>query len=978
MSDFSIQFTYPWLLLLIIPIIGVALFLHLRINKKFRRSRNRIISLVLHCVTGVLCVLVLSGMQFAYSIPNDKNEVIFLVDVSDSYQSTAEQRDEFVENVIEAGRYTGVKMGVVTFGFDQVYAVPLTDDIDSVYEGYVNAALPDQRGTNIADALSFAADQFENPASAKIVLITDGKETDEDATAVISGIAAYGVSVDTVQINSGYSGNDVQIMDVSYPEYHLDVDEKFNLVYSLYSNAANTGVIKMYDNNVLAFSETIQVASGLEEYEKEYTFTKEGLHELRFEISINGDLLDDNNVYYSYYNVERFDKVLVLESREGQSTQLDTILKGDGKYDTTVLNLNDPEDIAKLPATAVDLCEYDQVILNNVAVTEGDYAEYSDLPAGYVDVLYSYVYDYGGGMLTVGGDDENGNSYAYNQNWLYGTTYQSMLPVQAVTYVPPIAVMLIVDISGSMVGTDDTGTSKLSWAKAGARACLDVLNDRDYIGIMTLAQYSGEVLGLTPRVYDTEIRNAINSIDSKMGGGGTVFSTAIANAASALQSQNNVARKHIMIVSDGQLAGDKEAAISEASYYYNTFGITLSVVGVGLQASDSNKYYVDMKELTRAAGGEEAGSNLYAVSDLSDLTLLMTGDLTTEEIRDVNIGEFNPSATNKANNIFEGVTFTTVTESDEETGEETQYTTNYLTAELGGFYGARARSAEYQILSGPYNEPIYAQWKFGAGTVGSFMSDLGGGKWSSDFMSDEGGRRFIVNMVDSIMPVNDIQPDPFEVSVDTDNLITRLSVYADLQEGQYISGKIARIDSGGEDGVEKQAEGQTPELYSVSLNTSTGEVNRDTGVYVTTALGASNSYSRSTFVLREPGLYELTLNLCDAEGNVISTFRRDITFSYSKEYDTSLDQSLTEVDAFLSEIAVSGNGQKVLDLNDPSEVFSDFVTETPMEYDPRIPILVTAIILFLLDVAVRKFKFKWIHEIIRERKEKKAMERDVR
>ena len=386
MSDFSIQFTYPWLLLLIIPIIGVALFLHLRINKKFRRSRNRIISLVLHCVTGVLCVLVLSGMQFAYSIPNDKNEVIFLVDVSDSYQSTAEQRDEFVENVIEAGRYTGVKMGVVTFGFDQVYAVPLTDDIDSVYEGYVNAALPDQRGTNIADALSFAADQFENPASAKIVLITDGKETDEDATAVISGIAAYGVSVDTVQINSGYSGNDVQIMDVSYPEYHLDVDEKFNLVYSLYSNAANTGVIKMYDNNVLAFSETIQVASGLEEYEKEYTFTKEGLHELRFEISINGDLLDDNNVYYSYYNVERFDKVLVLESREGQSTQLDTILKGDGKYDTTVLNLNDPEDIAKLPATAVDLCEYDQVILNNVAVTEGDYAESYDLPAGYVDV----------------------------------------------------------------------------------------------------------------------------------------------------------------------------------------------------------------------------------------------------------------------------------------------------------------------------------------------------------------------------------------------------------------------------------------------------------------------------------------------------------------------------------------------------------------------------------------------------------------
>jgi len=33
-------------------------------------------------------------------------------------------------------------------------------------------------------------------------------------------------------------------------------------------------------------------------------------------------------------------------------------------------------------------------------------------------------------------------------------------------------------------------------------------------------------------------------------------------------------------------------------------------------------------------------------------------------------------------------------------------------------------------------------------------------------------------------------------------------------------------------------------------------------------------------------------------------------------------------------------------------------------------LIIAAIVLFLLDVAVRKFKFKWIHEIIRERKEK--------
>ena len=42
--------------------------------------------------------------------------------------------------------------------------------------------------------------------------------------------------------------------------------------------------------------------------------------------------------------------------------------------------------------------------------------------------------------------------------------------------------------------------------------------------------------------------------------------------------------------------------------------------------------------------------------------------------------------------------------------------------------------------------------------------------------------------------------------------------------------------------------------------------------------------------------------------------------------------------------------------------------------DPRIVMLIIAIVLFVLDVAVRKFKFKWIHELVRDRKAKQEME----
>ena len=35
--------------------------------------------------------------------------------------------------------------------------------------------------------------------------------------------------------------------------------------------------------------------------------------------------------------------------------------------------------------------------------------------------------------------------------------------------------------------------------------------------------------------------------------------------------------------------------------------------------------------------------------------------------------------------------------------------------------------------------------------------------------------------------------------------------------------------------------------------------------------------------------------------------------------------------------------------------------------------MIVLLVLFLMDIAVRKFKWKWPHELIRDRKAKKAM-----
>jgi hypothetical protein len=61
-----------------------------------------------------------------------------------------------------------------------------------------------------------------------------------------------------------------------------------------------------------------------------------------------------------------------------------------------------------------------------------------------------------------------------------------------------------------------------------------------------------------------------------------------------------------------------------------------------------------------------------------------------------------------------------------------------------------------------------------------------------------------------------------------------------------------------------------------------------------------------------------------------------------------------------------------MEIEDPASVFESFSKTLAKEFDPRVLFLILCIICVLLDIAVRKFKFKWIHELVREHKQRKA------
>ncbi len=937
MSQIQIHFAYPWsgwLLFLLIPAIAVPLILHFKVAKRYRRTRNRIISLVLHLTISVLSVAALSGMIFTYRVDNPENEVILLVDVSDTEETSALQRDILVQQLIEESGESGIRTGVVTFGFDQKYAVPLTDDTNGIYERYREAEKPDTSATDVAAALKYTTGLFSDSESSKIVLITDGKETDERANSAIGTIVAQGYWVDVVYVSSEYTNDNVQVVGIALPDYHVNVGEECDIGVTVRSKVPTVNtVIELADNDVLneeTGRKTVDLNEGRQLVTFRYTFTENDLHELKIRIRQEGDGLEANDEYCAYIYLEVFDKVLVLERYAGQSDELDALLTQDGvDYQVDVKNIVNSDDI---PSDIEGLRKYDQVILNNVSNAD------LQLHPGLDELLYSYVYDYGGGLFTVGGSDdagEAGEAHAYNREDMAGTLYQQMLPVQAIDYTPPVGVIFIVDISSSMDFQTGYGTSKRDAAKQGLTDLVrnQVLTEKDYMGIMTLDTVYGVVLPLTRFSRSDTLLKAIDGID---GLGGTVFSQAINRAGQQLTDQKDIERRHIVIITDGEpTGGDADAYLGEAAQNYRNSEITLSVVGIGM--SEGSSAYIKMSELVEVGHGE-----LYVTGGrLSDIADKMREDLKANALGEVVPEPFHPVATKPLSNLFNGVEF----------GSGSNR--NTMEAQLGGFYGVKVRAEDYLILEGEYSVPIYAQWKFGKGSVGSFMCDLSG-RWSSEFLQDGNGQRFLLNVVSNLMPMENIHPSDISYRLEEENYISKLSVDAGLGDGETVSGTIL-----------------TPEGESISLNAPPGEEEANPDVYVTRFLGAP-TYSDCEFVIKKSGTYTITLNKLNANGEVTDTVRLFKTFSFSEEYNLFPEEEGEETSReMLLTLTGRSKGNFIENEEDSYLIFDDFETTLGRTFDPRILFMILVIVLFLLDIAVRKFKFKWIHELVREHRQKK-------
>jgi len=964
--------------------------------------------MVLHVLVAVLAVSVLAGMRFDYTVLNPENEIIILVDVSGTMNygitgdgensvDTARIRDDFVQTILAQGRFDNFKIGIVTFGFDQVEAVPLRhinslDDVTQAFNQYLRAELPDTSATNIAAALTFARGLFENYETGKIVLVTDGKETDEYASEVIRIIAAHGIRVDVAFIPSCFGGNDAQFIGVEFPNRNLSRDEEFSVSVSFQTRGNNSMYIELYSNGVMCPDngrKRVETGPGVHTIEFVHSFYRQGFHEIIFEMT---DVYEfsrtENKRYITYFYLDEFNNILILESFVGESDGIVSLLIQDEKYYVTVLCIITSDEI---PTTLEELVVFDQVILFNISqinLTGHNNPHLSrdtnpDLPAGFrFDFLLRQYVELGGGLLTVGGSD------AYRRQDMFGSNFQDMLPVEAIDFTPPLGLFLLVDVSGSMSATTADGRTRIQHAQIGARAAFHALDYRDFLGII-LWHSDGEhilLLPLTPVTREDVINNAIDQITTPMGG--TVLPQALRQAGMLLRVDDRFTRRHIMVISDGEIPLNQTVQIEPMLRdFHQRDRTTMSFIGIGLSLNTDFNRTSRLEDICAEALGRPLTNcermtrfviiggrgHIHFMHDPAGIGGVGLPSIIREHVLGVawyedNHIPFYPDINAFGSPLLDGIERQTMLVVDvENPGTYVEIEIPRMTVQLGGFHGVRLRPGAELILSGEHDIPIYAQWRLGRGMVGSFSVDLIGraNSWSEEFLHDENGQQFILNVVNGLMPLSTIRASAITVNFREFNYINQISIFPRdgqtlLQPGQTIRGEVINMSC--------------PDRTSFSLNT----VGDDRDLNFTT-WALANDFSRTHFIIRQPGVYKILLIKYDEDGfTQLTSFQIFKTFSFSQEYNTFWEETDDEIRARMLLLANRAGGFLIEDIegpggfDEPYQVFLGFRTHLEREFDPRTLFIILAIVLFLLDIAVRKFKFKWPHEIYRQRMVKKA------
>ncbi len=695
----NIEIARPILLILIPLFIFGYIY-----SAKFLRIKNKgrkISYITLRIIVVTLLVLALSGVSIKWS--SDKVTTIFLVDLSDSNVNNVESIEEYLRNVIKDVPDKN-SVGIITFGADSTIEQFVTEKqiFDTV------TTKPTSTATNIEQAINTGLTMYPDGVAKQMVLITDGAQNTGDVTSMASAIIAANVTFKTIKLEESF-GNEVYVNDVTLPN-NLHVGDSFSVTASIKSNVSTSAIVSLYSGRTLKDQKSVQIEVGDNKFVFNDIADENGIRSYRVVVEAVDDTIGVNNEYSAFTQIDTPVRVLVIEGQPDQGNEFASMLDALGmNYDKVTTS--------GVPNNMADLNEYDVVVTIDVY--------YSDLKKGFAKNLQSFVKDYAGGYICIGGE----NSYALGG--YRDTELEEVLPVnmdlEGEKEIPKMAMVMVIDHSGSMTSpsSENSQVTGLDLAKQAAIAGVYNLRPTDECGVLA---FDDGYTWTVPIKYADDIDGISESIATIGYGGGTSIYPAIEEAAEKL-AESDAQIKHIILLTDGQ---DEYDNYDKVINYINYKGISLSSVAVG---SDANT-----KLLEKLA---EDCEGRYYFTDVNNSIPRIFAQEVFLSVKSYLINEdFTPIITNHSEII------------------------NEVLAEgypmLRGYVSTTPKATATVILESHKGDPILTTWQYGIGKSMAWTSD-GENKWSGQWAAWENYSAFWKNAIDYVTTDTSLGDDTLNI-----------------------------------------------------------------------------------------------------------------------------------------------------------------------------------------------------------------------
>lgn len=684
-----IQFDRPgWLvlLLLIIPVIALAWGGLTRSG-----SRNRAIaSTITRCL-----VISLLAVAIAKPIWELTGKGVSVIVVLDRSQSIPRQLQEQAVEVLQKWtapekRGEDNRLAVISVGRDSVIgSMPNTL---TVFEPAAND--PVGNATNLAKGVQLAMALLPQDTASRIVVVSDGNETDGLVRSVANLAKANGVPIDVIPLE--YDHQQEVIVEKIVAPSQTRVGQSIPIRIILRSVAPSSGTLYLLQNGNEIDLTIDSDGSGLP------LSLKSGVNAVVFDIPIHSggpqkfetmwvpakgtDTISANNTGLAVSFVSQGGVVLLVTKNEAASTHLQEILTSSG-LDVEVVS---PENI---PRDSIGFSGYDAVVL-------------ADIPRWSIDDLqeqhlFSYVHDVGGGLIMTGGPSAFGAG-----GWI-GSKLEEAMPLRCeppqTRQLPRGALALIMHSCEMPRGN--------YWGQKMANAAIDSLSELDYIGIIEYDWNGGEFT-LNNSGWSLPLSLAGNKISAHDAVNSLVFGD-MQDFESPMQLALNglieldAAQRHVIIITDGDPSGPSQELLEA----YRSYEISVSTVMVGGHGSAMDKQ--KMEGIATVTGGR-----FYMVNDPNQLPNIF--------IKEAQL--------NSRSLLQEGSEWPVALQASV-SGPVSEIA---MVPDIGGYVvtGTKGGFAitPWVIPTNDGEDPLFAWWHFGLGKSVAFTSDLGqiwATKWPS-------------------------------------------------------------------------------------------------------------------------------------------------------------------------------------------------------------------------------------------------------